>query len=840
MRRPGWLASVGPVIAAAVVLALVAGREPRAQIAPEQPPQPAGVVLAEVLFNPRPGDVPFVELLNAGTAAVDVSRMALRLGEKDLLLRRVTEPLAANQRLVVLFDGGNRLEGRALHAADGFELDRDSGAVELHDATDRTVDRVAWGAEPDAVSTGTGIAMSLDIDPGSVIGRPPGANEPTTETAWVLYPAGSATPGAANPLPSVADLTPLDGAVVAGARADLSWEPMPGAASYRVQVAPEDGFASPVFDHTVAGPEAQTAALSPGRYAWRVQSVAADGTRSAFSAIKHLELQASGAGGPVAATFDSAGPPRVVRASLQSRASNHLNVPYLTQHKDSTMLQLENREYRGTHAWDVDHRSALATDPADAKNCVVANIAMINHFFGGDLTQDRIGYEVLSRNIDTYVPRLRAMFADQLAQDRRFAAKFVPYTRELMPGPERDLIYGFGLNGLRVTAALMYALQIDPNMQGAYRRRTDMWADVVREIGAGRPILAANTHHTFTITGYAERDGRRFVSVNDPARPGYREVDLESSDLTPSAITFWMLAPGAKGTMKEASLSKDSDGDGVNDFDEIERFKTNPLSRDTDGDGVEDKEDIASGVFEKEFHLGYAYTGLTGLDSGRDYDGDGLPTELDPDSDNGGCKDGEEDLDHNGFRTGKENSNFTPADDVCGTLMGSITYSIAVTKRAAGGSLTQSEAKTLTVTVALKQDPSRGPDFYVDNGSRFHFRRVAHLDINNPGCPLYGRQTTRGSGGFTGDAFLAAATASPTRLTVDFHGEVSSRTSSDSCLASGTSDEMDAFGSTDCAGVARRDGSPGRTYVFNCSEPASTNPEISIERWTASGTVRLR
>ena len=41
---------------------------------------------------------------------------------------------------------------------------------------------------------------------------------------------------------------------------------------------------------------------------------------------------------------------------------------------------------------------------------------------------------------------------------------------------------------------------------------------------------------------------------------------------------------------------KDTDGDGLSDYDEINKFKTNPLNEDTDGDGILDGEEISLGL----------------------------------------------------------------------------------------------------------------------------------------------------------------------------------------------------------------------------------------------------
>jgi len=40
---------------------------------------------------------------------------------------------------------------------------------------------------------------------------------------------------------------------------------------------------------------------------------------------------------------------------------------------------------------------------------------------------------------------------------------------------------------------------------------------------------------------------------------------------------------------------KDTDGDGISDYDEIRTYKTDPLNPDTDGDGLEDGLELEQG-----------------------------------------------------------------------------------------------------------------------------------------------------------------------------------------------------------------------------------------------------
>ena len=121
-----------------------------------------------------------------------------------------------------------------------------------------------------------------------------------------------------------------------------------------------------------------------------MQAIAADGTLAAFSDPRGFELRAAGGGtSPLALAI------RRTPAIETMRQQRSVNVPYLTQHKDSALLQLENPRYRDAHGWDVDHKVLRHGDKSDTKNCALANVAMVNRF-GGDLTQDRIGYEVMS------------------------------------------------------------------------------------------------------------------------------------------------------------------------------------------------------------------------------------------------------------------------------------------------------------------------------------------------------------------------------------------------------------------------------------------------------------
>ena len=64
-------------------------------VAPQQRQDQPKILLAEVMFAPKPGETAFVELANVGGNAVDLMSMVLRIDTVVLPLPRLAEPVAA-------------------------------------------------------------------------------------------------------------------------------------------------------------------------------------------------------------------------------------------------------------------------------------------------------------------------------------------------------------------------------------------------------------------------------------------------------------------------------------------------------------------------------------------------------------------------------------------------------------------------------------------------------------------------------------------------------------------------------------------------------------------------
>ncbi len=565
---------------------------------------PNRALLNEVLFLPASGAAAFIELKSSG-GRISLNGLTLvnERGESYSLPEGLDD-LASDQFLLILFDGSNLVEDKTVHADLSGFLSPGSGFIELRAADGSLLDRAAWGPDlPASVKLDRGGVIS-SLEPGTTIGRLPRSVNPNP-LEWTIFHPQQATPGVANPQPGVEIMIPLNGARISQTSFGLSWYPVPGATQYHVQVSSDDTFSTLIVDETVSTGSLNVN-LQPGKYFWRVQAIT-DAGQADYSPVQTLTVNSGSSGAGHLAT---------------PRRETVLRVPLIMQHKDTAMLLLESQNETGNHAWDAAHPDLDTYDPADNMNCALASIDMISTFFNASISQDRIGYEVF---------------------------------KDRWRGPEEDLNYGDGLFDDQITMALNWALG-GSTLRPAPASLDVIWGDIQQEIDAQRPILATVPGHAIVITGYGEDSGGRYVTINDPWWGSYA-VNLDSKTWK----TYWLAPASPALVSEEAEIYMDSDGDGVVDFDETQRFGTDPYSDDSDKDNVKDKEDIRSGVFDENY--GYAFYGFFSI--GRDYDNDGIATEKDEDSDDGGCFDGIEDFDLDGKFKAPETYNFEEGDDAC-------------------------------------------------------------------------------------------------------------------------------------------------------------------------------
>jgi hypothetical protein len=371
-----------------------------------------------------------------------------------------------------------------------------------------------------------------------------------------------------------------------------------------------------------------------------------------------------------------------------------LGVPWMSQQKDTHMLCLEGCPEHGEQAWDSPHdRSTMNSSEKHGWNycartatAIIANYFLDKQFGNKHLSIERIAYK---DGNDIYPPEYDLSHGGTGVEELAWALNV----------PEDVILY---------------------SIQGMYYTTYD---DFKEYIAQGRPIIAIWEGHERVLDGYRdEGPGNRYVHIVDP---GWSSLDLvpeewkwvEWSDMP--YVVFCIppaQAPGVRSD--EDTLWIDSDSDGITDFDEIERFNTDPFDSDTDNDLVLDKYDMREYVFDQDGNYGPPafldelridliteyptmlngqylallylselhpifkannYNLETGADEGwhdiqlildkvrwrADFDDDGLRKELDPDNDNDGLWDGMEDKNRNGIFEPElgETSNFNPDRD---------------------------------------------------------------------------------------------------------------------------------------------------------------------------------
>ena len=331
------------------------------------PSTAAGLVLAEVRFDPLPGDPPFIEIANAGSAVVTLAGLALELDGQPLALQPADAALGPGEHLLVVFDGPRNPESHVVHAA-ATGLDPVAGSVRLLDADRHVVDRVAWGRDQaGVVSLVVGDFAAAAPEPGSTIGRPPGASAPNQPTEWVAYPPASASPGAPNPVPPVAVLLPMDGAIISGPPSTLEWYPVTGATWSGGQGAADATASRRRSGRRRRGDEVDLARCHRTRSVWRRPGHRRRWECLGPSTLSGFELRAGVGQVRLLGSRDPqpAEPTPAESTLALADTGRQLDVPWLVQHKDTTMLLLEEPHGPAPMAWDMAHNPPSRYDKAD-------------------------------------------------------------------------------------------------------------------------------------------------------------------------------------------------------------------------------------------------------------------------------------------------------------------------------------------------------------------------------------------------------------------------------------------------------------------------------------------
>lgn len=638
---------------------------------------------------------------------------------------------AAGSLVVVLGTGRDDLDARdgtlKLHTsrlpADTFAATGDQLALyrSAQPTPENLADFVAWGNDPGAEAAnavragiwtehqfvyydqgfGGGAAASPPV-PNASLGRWDGR--------WVAYGSASSSQGRRNPPPAPLRSNAPDGSEFAPDSLSIAWTTVDNADVHFVfELSTSRDFSRPLLqtrmNTAIWKPEQP---LTAGTYFWRVQTVDEDGNASVFTKPQSVTVMAS-----------EAQPPKVSKTLLKAEH-------YRIQSKDTTMLEIGGASTNFIHDEDAEfpepayYWDGLDNKPGDTRNrwdgphvvspnnptpsfswngldniyCVRASVAMMNAYYGGSLSEDRISYYQF----------------EQAAPDD-FEAK---------GKPEFDLGYGRGIGGLTSqTNVLSWALGAEIEVEKFCPDRPEdtewtcpweeqpdqmSWDKLVELIDSGRPFMTTNydNGHMRVVDGYRiTHDGIRMVHLLDPVPT--------SANAGPAGVPRWItyhffkndnqrilyLKTGetAEPAQHNVALINDSDKDGINDFDELNRFKTMHNYEDSDYDWLNDKQELISYVF---FGGGTEYDYLH-----PNLDQDSKRKELDWDNDGDNAPDGCEDANGNGvtdYNLGELSPFYKPQVRLCIPRM-NVTYPVASMKMDAG---TFSDPKTVMLHLDME------------------------------------------------------------------------------------------------------------------------------------------
>ena len=626
----------------------------------------AGAIqINEVMFDPSAGTFEWVEFKNISTSPVQMSGWSLTDEDENWYkFPRNMPAIPAGDFVVVNFDGlGNSFDEYDLadhvihlHSPAGlvniFEDDSDqaslyrvseyvylpllqragseTGTTYTTTPTYPIESFIAWGSAPGddavkAVLTGLwfkdryiSLSRGLGVDNyngvrGESIGLLPG-NTTNYLRDGVLYQPSEVTIGEDNVVPAISWYTPEDGAAVAGTTFAVAWNPVADSIGYRFQLDDNVDFESPLIDEVLIEPRyVDPVGIPEGVFYWRVQT-GYSGTASNWSLPVSIEIFSFSA---VDLVDEDSNPD----SAIAINASKTLGIIWQLQHKDTRMLDLEGSSESGKTRWDSSHEadgdweigngnSVLAND-LDKMYCVRASTAMMASYYGGILSQDRISYEFFN---NTSV------------------------------SPDTDLGFGRGPIEAEIIDWLDWALG-DPHAVTYYSGKPPI--NLIKQwIDEGRVIGSIIPGHMRVIDGYGDDlIGRDTIHVLDPTLGAHWKAYGNDP-----IIAVWVGPVGRSGAPNVRSdedidgdgirdTIDDSDGDGIVDFDERNRFHTNPNNNDSDADGVKEKADVREYIFDNDGDY---------RPRQADFDNDGLRKELDSDNDNGGSKDGCEDSNLNG------------------------------------------------------------------------------------------------------------------------------------------------------------------------------------------------
>ena len=329
----------------------------------------------------------------------------------------------------------------------------------------------------------------------------------------------------------------------------FSWLPVQGVNSYRVIVRDQNN--NDVYNLSTSNTSVSLA-LTQGLYSWTVLGGDEYDEGKCYKKVNGICLDYQ--------IYEHLG---IQTANIDTSFFKQLQIHEIAARRDTRMLNLGYLNYSYKYSWDKPNLDAPEYELHESFRCWAVAIQVINHFYGGNLTQDEIVYHT------KYNPNERLLS---------------PFYRNAS-GIEVDVTTGELAGG--VAEGLKWALHTNSLN---YAVGTPSYATVKNAIDNDKLIYVNMPNHAMVIYGYVgDANNYAFYYAF-----GDNDGHVSNSLFIETPIESYMIPNVTYGNveMSKVTVHMDSDGDGITDFEESNRFNTDSLLVDTDNDGIEDKREI--------------------------------------------------------------------------------------------------------------------------------------------------------------------------------------------------------------------------------------------------------
>jgi len=271
-----------------------------------------------------------------------------------------------------------------------------------------------------------------------------------------------------------------------------------------------------------------------------------------------------------------------------------LNVTPLAARKDTRLLVTGWGKYILERGWDVSHVNNVKKDEEESWRCWIVAVQELNRFFAekeglvnpnSDPDNDKVLHYLTQDEIKFHVFHV----------DGQSPSKDFPLW---MQGGSGDESRG------HFQRAISFALGVSADVY--YNRYTsfDTYAsthnvknEIMNSIDAGYPAIISENQHVMLVDAYAIRvGGSVWIRLLNPTNDGsFQWRALNSVDIN----GYVEYGRNISVTYSDNRVRRDSDRDGLMDFDEDLRFESSKYDHDSDDDGIWDKDEVRNYVIKE-------------------------------------------------------------------------------------------------------------------------------------------------------------------------------------------------------------------------------------------------